>query len=281
MLTLRLEPELERYLENQTTNKSEYVRELIWKDKQKNNDVNEIFEYNKCRTDVVYFANNYCYVKNSGSTTQIQLFDYQQGILERLVNGENLLIVKGRRLGITTTLAIYFLWKLLFHSDVSIGYKSVKDQSTSFINSVFDYMEISLPHWMRKPYFTNNKTLKHFQNNSLLKHIDNTRSEFDVLALDESSHFDNLEKSWKKLKQLVIDDGQLIITTTGILKGKGNYEQLKEFYFNESIENLRIDWKDHPLRDQNYKLKQVELLGGETRFLEENGALVEIPVDEG
>lgn len=283
MLNVRLTKELEEFLDSRSKNKSEYVRNLISRDMLENREIDPKKEYDKCSEDLLYFSKNYCYTKDSnGSKKAFEPYQFQKEILRNLSNNEWLLIVKSRQLGITTVLAIYSLWKVLFHPEKSVSYGSPKrDMNSVFLNERVSFIYENLPNWMVKPKLQSKRFAKVFQNKSELMEIPSRGHKgksYDVAIFDEVSFIPEFVRMWSRTNmQISHPGGQVILTTNGIIKERENYDALKKFYKKSQFKNLEYSYLDHPERDEGFKDEIVN--GGimtHEKFLKEHGGLVEI-----
>lgn len=73
---------------------------------------NEMDEYTKCKIDVTYFANNYCYIKvEDGSYSQMRMRDYQYDILDLYDKNKYSILMASRQVGKcffpTTSVSVY------------------------------------------------------------------------------------------------------------------------------------------------------------------------------
>lgn len=283
MLTLRLDSKLESYLDSRTNNKSEYVRELIKKDKKKNQNVQPKTEYERCKNNIQYFTKNYCFIKDpKKGKVSLDPYDYQRNVLDRLKSGASLLIVKGRQMGITTLFSVYSLWRCLFYNNETIGYRSVKRENCKMFLNKVRFIYDNLPDWLRKPRFIDNKMEIEFQNNSKVVgtgYPPKRGTRYSTIIIDEASFINNLEKYWSELKAMVDKNGhgQYVIASNGILKDNNNYPILSDFYQNNWMNNIQLSYLEHPDRDQSYR---DEIIGdgimSREQFLKEHGALVEV-----
>lgn len=81
----------------------------------------KIAEIIKCYHDPVYFIKNYVWIerKETGQLIQFKMFPYQEKILNSLVNGNSLLILKSRRVGASTVIAAYVAWLINFRRGIN------------------------------------------------------------------------------------------------------------------------------------------------------------------
>lgn len=75
----------------------------------------------KCYNDPIYFIENYTWieVKEESKIVPTVLFEKQRIILKWLINRENILVLKSRRVGGSTIVALYLAWLLNFRKGVN------------------------------------------------------------------------------------------------------------------------------------------------------------------
>lgn len=136
MLSVRLNEKQENHLERLTDNKSTYVRELINEDIKQAEPDDPFEEYQRCKQDIIHFVKRYGYYRNqTGEVEPVgSLLDYQKGILKDLASGENVIIKKGRNKRVTTTIAHFILWKIIFDPQTAIFSKSANTTNTKNLN---------------------------------------------------------------------------------------------------------------------------------------------------
>jgi len=136
MISFNLNERHERYLDRSTDNRSAYVRELIEKDMKRTQPDDPFEEYQRCKQDIIHFVKQYGYYKNqTGGIEPVSfLFNYQKDILEDLASGENVIIRKGRKKRMTTTIAHFILWKMIFDPQTEIFSKSADTTNTKNLN---------------------------------------------------------------------------------------------------------------------------------------------------
>ena len=136
MLSVRLDERQENYLDRSAGSKSDYVRNLIEEDMKRAEPEDPFEEYQRCREDIIHFVKRYGYYKNQSEEVEPVsfLFDYQKELLKDLASGENVIIKKGRRKRVTTTIAHFILWKMIFDPQTAIFSKSENIDSTKHLN---------------------------------------------------------------------------------------------------------------------------------------------------
>ena len=73
-------------------------------------------EYKKCAVDVSYFLSKYSYIQHPVRGRMLfDLYHYQKNALKDFHQHDYNIVLKGRQIGISTLVAGYALWLLLFH----------------------------------------------------------------------------------------------------------------------------------------------------------------------
>ncbi len=81
----------------------------------------QLSELAKCYNDPIYFIENYCWIelKEQAKIIPAHLFEYQREILTWLVEGKSGLVLKSRRVGASTVVALYLAWLINFRRGVN------------------------------------------------------------------------------------------------------------------------------------------------------------------
>ena len=77
----------------------------------------EIEEWQKCRNDIIYFADKYCKMMTPEGIQHVQLRDYQRDYLEHLMKNRLSIFLSCRQSGKTTTSALFMLHYICFNID--------------------------------------------------------------------------------------------------------------------------------------------------------------------
>ncbi len=94
----------------------------------------ELEEYTRCATDILYFAENYFYIVTLDHGKQkIKLWDHQKRFLKVLVDPpddrNNAVVLSSRQSAKTTTYAIYVLWYTFFNEDKEVAILANKEKT--------------------------------------------------------------------------------------------------------------------------------------------------------
>ena len=225
-------------------------------------------EYKKCAVDPAYFLSKYSYIQHPVRGRMLfDLYHYQKKSLHDFMNFDYNIVLKGRQIGISTLVAGYALWMLLFHKDKNILVIATKQETAKNLVTKVRFMHQNLPVWLRGEIVTDNKLSLQFTNGSQIKAVasskDAGRSEaLSLLILDEAAFIDDADVIWTAASSTLSTGGQAILLSTP--NGVGNFfhkmwmqAETKENNFNPIL----LDWRVHPERDQAWRDRQTELMG--------------------
>lgn len=233
-------------------------------------DLKEIIkqEYKKCALSAEYFLKKYSYIQHPTRGRMLfGLYDYQKNALREFHDHDYNIVLKGRQIGISTLVAGYALWLLLFHRDKNILVIATKQETAKNLVTKVRFMHQNLPVWLRGQCITDNKLSLQFANGSQIKAVasskDAGRSEaLSLLILDEAAFIDDAEIIWTAASSTLSTGGKAILLSTP--NGMGNFFH-KMWQQAESKANnfnpILLDWRVHPERDQAWRDRQTELMG--------------------
>ena len=105
----------------------------------------------RCMADPVYFMRKYCKIQHPHrGTIPFDLYPFQEETLKRFHLDKYLLILKSRQLGITTLVAAYTLWMMLFNEDKNVLVISIKQEISKEIITKIRHANDHLPSWLKK-----------------------------------------------------------------------------------------------------------------------------------
>ena len=156
-------------------------------------------EYLKCAQDSVYFMKKYCTIQHpQKGKIKFNLYDFQENTLKDIIEHRYNIILKSRQLGISTLVAGYSLWLMLFNADKNIlCIAKDRDTAKNLVTKV-RVMYSSLPQWLKTVVDEDNKQSLRFANGSQIKAVAATteagRSEaLSLLILDEAAFNDKID----------------------------------------------------------------------------------------
>lgn len=260
----------------------------------------ELLEYTKCKTDPLYFINNYFYIKNldSGIIEQFKAYPKQNIVVQVFNLYHFVIVLKSRQTGLSTLGAGICTWGMIFFDNWGAGVISRRGRdAVQFGKKVKTALtEISEKHpFLMQPVVTDNVHFKELANGSTLT-ISTTNPEglrgdtINFLFIDEAAFAKNIEDFFdasaitlsRIFAQKVKKDGSFDNTTNrpwGVIisstpngkKGDGKffYETWKYAkHLNSNIPQeqqneyipIKFHWSEVDVYDENWYNKQVKIL---------------------
>jgi hypothetical protein len=199
------------------------------------------------------------------------------------------IILKSRQLGISTLVAGYALWLMLFHGDKKVLVIATKQGVAKNLVTKVRVMHSNLPSWLKGKCTADNKLSLEFANGSSIlaeaASPEAGRSEaLSLLILDEAAFIDYIDTIWSAASMTLATGGDAIVLSTP--NGVGNLfhkmwqsaeegsgfsgvtgeaeddtkeaaEDVPSFLFNP----IKLHWSVHPERNQVWRDEQDALLG--------------------
>lgn len=114
----------------------------------------QIDEIIKCKTDIIYFAENYFKIVHMDKGEHIiQLYDFQKSILKSFVENDSekrhRCLLSSRQIGKTTISTLYMLWFALFNEDKNIAILANKEETAKDVLAKIKLAYQALPIWMQ------------------------------------------------------------------------------------------------------------------------------------
>ena len=225
-------------------------------------------EYIKCARSASYFMKKYCVIQHpTRGKIPFHLYPYQEDALQDFQENDRTIILKSRQLGISTLIAGYALWMILFQNDKNVLVVAIDQNTSKNLVTKVRVMFDNLPSWMKLKAVESNKLSMRLSNGSQIKAVSSTgtsgRSEaLSLVIIDEAAFVDGAEELWASLQQTLSTGGEGILLSTP--NGTGNFFH-KMWAKAEAGENkfktLRLPWTVHPERDQVWRDRQEAELG--------------------
>lgn len=225
-------------------------------------------EYIKCARSASYFMKKYCVIQHpTRGKIPFHLYPYQEDALQDFQENDRTIILKSRQLGISTLIAGYALWMILFQNDKNVLVVAIDQNTSKNLVTKVRVMFDNLPSWMKLKAVESNKLSMRLSNGSQIKAVSSTgtsgRSEaLSLVIIDEAAFVDGAEELWASLQQTLSTGGEGILLSTP--NGTGNFFH-KMWTKAEAGENkfktLRLPWTVHPERDQSWRDRQEAELG--------------------
>lgn len=225
-----------------------------------------IKEVMKCGKSPEYFLKSYARISHPvKGLIPFKTYDYQDELLKDFNNYRFNIILKARQLGITTLIAGYCAWIMLFYRNKEILIVSTKERTAAKVVKRVKTIIKHLPSWLKiSNIAVDNRNSIELENGSTIQasstSIDAGRSEsLSLLILDEAAHIANAEEIWAAAYSTLSTGGRCIIGSTP--NGVGNFFH-KTFVEAQSEKNdfhpTTLLWNVHPDRDQEWFDKETK-----------------------
>ena len=257
----------------------EYSDTLRWAGEKVEYTPEMLEEWQKCRDDIVYFAEKYCYVNNLDRGYElVKLRDYQKELLLTYLDDSDpdkmdTVVLSSRQSGKTETSAIFMLHYILFNVDKKVAVlANQRDLAYTIVSNIKMKYE-------RLPKFLQQGIKKiggwsagriALENGCEMKAAATTINSirgfsFNVLFLDEFGVIDpKLAKEFITAVIPTVTSGKtskIIISSTP--KGVNQLYDIWEKAIRGvgSFKPVKIDWRRVPGRDDKFRKKMIENIG--------------------
>jgi len=223
----------------------------------------------KCGKNPVYFINTYCKISHpQKGPIPFRMYPFQEDVVKDFQDHRFSVILKARQLGLSTVVAGYIAWLMLFHRDKNVLVLATKLLSASNLVKKVKYIIKSVPSWLMIATVTiDNRNSFELSNGSQIKSSatsgDAGRSEaLSLLVLDEAAFIEGMQELWTGLYPSMASGGRCIAISTP--NGVGNW--FHQTYMDaETATNefnaIKLHWSVHPDRDQTWFEKETKNMG--------------------
>jgi len=127
----------------------------------------QVTEWVKCKSDPIYFINNYCKIISlDHGLVPFKLYDCQIEKVKIIHENRKVILMEGRQQGKTTTSAAYILWYTLFQDSKTVAILANKATAAREVLYRYQLMYENLPLWLQQGVTTWNKGDIELENNS-------------------------------------------------------------------------------------------------------------------
>jgi len=214
----------------------------------------------RCGKDPVYFCNQYSRISHPmRGLIPFEMYDFQEEALRKFNGHRFNVILKARQLGISTTVAAYVCWLMLFHRDKNVLVVATKLGTAANLVKKIKGIHKHLPPWLKiSEIAIDNRNSFELGNGSQVKASstsgDAGRSEaLSLLVVDEAAFVEGIDELWAGLYPTLSTGGRCIALSTP--NGVGNWfhktytdsqEERNDFH------TIKLPWDVHPERDKHW-----------------------------
>lgn len=240
----------------------------------------ELKEIAKCANDIVYFAEKYAVVMTDNGIQQVKLREYQKDLLRDFQHNRFNIVLASRQMGKTVTASIFNAWYLTFNYDKTTLLLANKSESTKEIIDKAKVVIENLPFFM-KPGIIKYDVMNVRADNGCRLVGQSTTAKSGIgftihnLYLDEFAHVHPTivnsfyENVYPTLSASKISRINITSTPNGFNKFYEIYSDAEKG-LNE-YKATRIDWWQHPDRDDEWYKRELGNLGSEDAFNRQYG----------
>ena len=232
----------------------------------------ELKEIIRCKKDIIYFANKYCYLKTEKGRRQIKLRPYQEKLLKHYQNNRFNITMQSRQTGKTTTTAIFATWFTCFHVDKTFAIIANKDKIAAEVFSKVKAIIEDLPFFLKPGCWNFGSTGFSFDNGCRAVYstatIDSIQGfSVDCLYIDEFAYIKNSKarEFWVNVYPTIssMSSSKVIITSTP--NGKNLFFELWQGAITgkNRFKPFRVDWWQAPGHDEEWAAQERANIGEE------------------
>lgn len=240
----------------------------------------EIQEIARCANDIVYFAEKYAVVMTDDGIQRVKLRDYQKVMLKNLQHNRFNIVLASRQMGKTVTSSIFNAWFIIFNFDKNTLLLANKADSTKEIIDKAKVVIEHLPFYMKPGIIKYDVMNVRADNGCRLVGQSTTQKAgigFTIhnLYLDEFAHIPSnivdvfYENVYPTLSASKISRINITSTPNGFNKFYEIWSASEKG--DNAYTPLRIDWWQHPDRDDAWYKRELANLGSEEAFNRQYG----------
>jgi intein/homing endonuclease len=208
-------------------------------------------EYTKCLESPVYFMKYYAKIQHPvRGTILFNLYKFQEETLQEFHDYKFNIILKSRQMGISTLVAVYSLWLMIFHKDKNILLISLKQDDAKEVIGKVRFANENLPTWLKVKCLEDNRLSLKFANGSQIKAASTTKKSgvghaLSLLIIDEAGLIDEADELWTSAQPTLSTGGSSIVLScvtkdTMVITSKG-IKEIGSFVDKSKIGGYEID----------------------------------------
>ena len=240
----------------------------------------EIAELARCATDIVHFAENYAVVMTDDGIRKVKLREYQKRMLRNFQSERFNIVLASRQMGKTITASIFNAWYLTFNTDKNTLLLANKSDTTKEIIDKAKVVIENLPYFM-KPGIIKYDVMNVRCDNGCRLIGQSTTAKAGIgftihnLYIDEFAHIHPsiadafYENVYPTLSASKISRLTITSTPNGFNKFYKIYADAEKG--ENEYKSMRIDWWEHPDRDDEWYQRELGNLGSIEAFNKQYG----------
>ena len=239
-------------------------------------------EYKKCMESPVYFMRHYIKIQHPvRGTILFDLYHFQEDTLQDFHDYQFNIILKSRQMGISTLVAAYCLWLMIFNKDKNILIISLRQDEAKELVSKVRFANEKLPTWLKVRCEEDNRLSLKFANGSQIKATSTTKKSgvslaLSLLIIDEAALIEEAEDLWTSAQPTLSTGGNAIVLSTP--RGVGNWfhqmwvgaeENNNGKVGKNGFHPIKLMWQLHPERNEEWRRIEGEKIGNPKKASQE------------
>jgi len=208
----------------------------------------------RCGKDPSYFLDNYAKITHQErGIIPFRTYNFQKQLLKDFHDNRFNIILKARQLGISTIVAGYVAWMMLFYKEKNVLVMATKQNTAiEIVDKVRDIVD-SVPEFLKiAKVTTNNRTKFELSNGSKIQGTPTSKDAgrgqaLSLLIIDEAAFVEDMDDLWTGLIPTISTGGRCIALSTPF--GVGNW--FHKTYIDAEVgannfKPTRLPWSVHP-----------------------------------
>ena len=225
----------------------------------------EIDEIKRCRDDIFYFMENYVkIVSMDKGMILFEPYQYQKNIISNIINNRYSIFLLPRQFGKTITVAATMVHHAIFNDNARIAILANKAAQSAEIMARIRLIYEELPFFLQPGVSTWNKGNIVLGNRSEIFGTSTTSSSIrgksiNCLYLDEFAFVPNDVEFYASTYPVITSGKSTKVIITSTPNGMNLFYKLwsDAFRGDNSFSPLKVNWWEHPERDETWKEEQL------------------------
>lgn len=244
-----------------------------------------IAEIQKCKDDIIYFAENYFFINTvDDGAMKIALYPAQRRILKALQKNRFVIVNASRQSGKTTLMTIYALWLTCFEASKRVVIVANKESTAIIILRRVSMAYEELPNWLKPGTGQYGKKELIFGNRSSIAISTTTGSAIrgdtvNCVIIDEMAHIEDhvVSEFWASVIPTISSSKKRTTKIFAVSTPKGTGNKFHDIF--SKAQKCEIDqeagvawhaeefyWYDVPGRTKAWRRDMIAALGGDEKM---------------
>jgi intein/homing endonuclease len=206
-------------------------------------------EFLKCADSVEYFLDQYGYIRTEEfGIKRFELFDYQREILQELQENRYLAVLKSRQLGVSTIIAGFIAWYILFRKARHVFIMATKREKAGISFEMVKTFVTECPQWLRLYSVVKNNSMRFELSNGSWVKSQATSMDAGVgeaaslFFIDEAALIEKLREHWVGLFPTIscVTGNTMILTESGFKRIDDICKDINEGEYSNKVNGLKI-----------------------------------------